>query len=315
MKPYNNVFSLVHVLMLSALDASVASVYATRKNVWVYRREVSRSTAAILQGIPRGGSSPDPFVLDTEIMSLALRWTAEINRRLQEATAMPRLCAADSPEPLRGGATGPYCIRSAAPEHRQNQQQSELTIFHARSPRSKGGHGIAHWGPALDSYLRHLQATIPLTSLERSLAMIYLDRACSVETPRSNRDRPLPFVTPRTTHRLVLTAWLLARMATDPETSSLQQLYYKHKLALLGVPLKQLKHMIRTMRRALGDVGLIVSDYDMEDWTKTWQRQFVGDSESLEAPTKSPDKTRACQPTTSTEHELTSYSSTDSQPY
>lgn len=223
--------------------------------------------------------------IDHKDMALALRWTGEINRQLCFGTRAPAddlesrlLSAASHPEgDFRGGGEAAtlsalvdsfYRIRSG------EQLKEDLTLFHAKSPRpslSNRRRGAARWGPDMATYLDHLVAWLDIRSdMELMLSMIYLDRACSVETPRSNGIAPCPYVSPRTMHRLTLTSLLLAVQAVRGVT--LEELLPKIKS--LGIPDDQLEQMVSWMRGALGDPGPFVTPQQLMEWTNTWLRRF-----------------------------------------
>jgi hypothetical protein len=257
----------------------------------------TRSIMLPLEQQIRRGSLPEPEVsVDPTNMALALRWTAEINRRLQEAERTPvrkalvlQRTAHRSAVP-RGGAdyTFRFRIRDASSE------RETLTVFHAKSPRKvkQSGNeqhlvGVERWGPDVESFLGHLQKALRLRSVDLIQAMIYLDRACSVETPRTSCEAAtsLPFCTPRTLHRLTLASLLLAKQTNSPSLT-LRQLYYS-KLQSLGIPLRELQEMVDTMRVALGDPGLFVGRDQRKEWERTWRNKFPGSGRrhvDLEAP-------------------------------
>jgi hypothetical protein len=262
-----------------------------------------------------------------EHMSLALRLTGELNRRLHAGT---RHCKEQEPvqyEHIRNEQDHDeyeYARRSGSPLHNSRiaeplrggesaymnmQEQSQvppppplylpkirdtapttttmpLTVFHAKSPRTskKGGpvrRGAARWGPDLLTYLRHLAEVMGLSeeesSLEFAMAMIYLDRACSVETSRNNGMLPCPFCTPRTVHRLCLTAMLVATQAVRGTT--LEE-YYPGRLESLGIPLPQLQQMVDWMTGALGDLGFFLTPGQMAEWRRMWEYKFPSSSSS-----------------------------------
>lgn len=121
--------------------------------------------------------------------------------------------------------------------------------------------------------------------VEIVLAMIYLDRACSVETPRSHGVPPCPFCTPRTVHRLSLAAMVLSSAAVRAspsqrpaaanhgESDEQQQLLSKLSLSL-GIPPAQLQHMVEWMKAALGDEGMYVTPEEMRSWSRSWEAFF-----------------------------------------
>ena len=286
----------------------------------------------------RGGSSAwgltepehDPYrppETNLEHMSLALRLTGELNRRLHAGT---RHCKEQEPvqyehninehdeytsrsssslhssriaEPLRGGESTFMNMQEQSqlpppplylPKIRGTSDTvtaattMPLTVFHAKSPRTskKGGatrRGAARWGPDLLTYLRHLAEVMGLSeeesSLEFAMAMIYLDRACSVETSRNNGMLPCPFCTPRTVHRLCLTAMLVATQAVRGTT--LQECY-PGRLESLGIPLPQLQQMVDWMTGALGDFGFFLTPGQMAEWRNMWEYKFPSASSSTQ---------------------------------
>ena len=153
---------------------------------------------------------------------------------------------------------------------------TKLTLFHAKSPRTASGkkqrRGAARWGPDLHLYLQHLTRLLNVQDdpLVMGLAILYLDRACSVETPRSDGTKPCPYVSPRTVHRLILTSLLIATRAVSPtpvDTASLE--------ASLGIPKEQLDQMEYWMEVALGDAGLYVTQDQLRDFFHKWERRWT----------------------------------------
>ena len=167
--------------------------------------------------------------------------------------------------------------------------------------------GADYWGPDLLPYLEHIAEILHMdgidngsddsndnsndkssTGVELLLAMIYLDRACSVETPRSNGVPPCPFCGPRTVHRLGLAALVVAKRAmnvnVNVNSSSNPSSAYEYgererdeermlsKLSTsLGIPNLQLQQMVEWMVGALGDDGLYVGLEDMRTWSRIWE--------------------------------------------
>ena len=155
--------------------------------------------------------------------------------------------------------------------------QSELTLFHAKSPRepqkARQRFGTSRWGPELQPYLEHIVDLLGIGTgdgVEIPLAMIYLDRACSVETQRSSGIPPCPYCTPRTVHRLSLVALVVAAQAVHGGT--IEQ--YHQRIESLGIPLPQLQQMVDWMKGALGDPGLLVTVRQMKQWSQTWDAIF-----------------------------------------
>ena len=223
-------------------------------------------------------------------MSLALRVTSEWNRRLLNGVNHFKFWQRKE-NSSRGQPTDenhfPINVHPSRPWHppipvsSTQSHDDELTLFHAKTPRSSSGEdkalvGVARWGPELLPYLEHIVDLLGISAdgVEIPLAMIYLDRACSVETQRSNGVPPCPFCIPRTVHRLSLASMLLATQAvkgiSEEEMTSLYE-----KISSLGIPGTQLEQMVEWMRGALGDAGLAVTIPQMHEWGRHWESIFL----------------------------------------
>lgn len=240
-------------------------------------------------------------------MSMALRVTSEWNRRLLHGAnrfnkffwkkqADIAAAAAGASQDASSYGTLPVNVhpsrswRPPIPGPPPTNEDDHLTLFHAKAPREiskeKGGsddndaavaRGVARWGPELLPYLEHIVDLLGISSeggVEIPLAMIYLDRACSVETPRSNGVPPCPFCTPRTVHRLSLASLLLATQAVKGWTDAEMLEQYDKIFASLGIPEVQLQQMVDWMRGALGDAGLMVTVTQMKEWGRNWESIF-----------------------------------------
>lgn len=229
-------------------------------------------------------------ILDIKVeeIALALRWTGEMNRRLSVASRKQpeiqrRLEEEQIPQtldPFRGGQASVYRIATAP-----NTPVSEtLSVFHTKHPRSKVANGARRWGPELSKYLHTLVAILSfgednvsrreVSSKELTLAMIYMDRACSVETPRSDGHNPCPYCTPRTVHRLTVAALLVA-LESSRGTLCSESLLLKVS-NILDIPELELQEMVDWLRAALGDQGTHVAAEQLEDFTQTWNYRFGG---------------------------------------
>jgi len=135
--------------------------------------------------------------------------------------------------------------------------------------------GVAHWGPELLPYLEQVTELLQIDNngLEIALAMIYLDRACSVDTIRTNGCPPCPFCLPRTVHRLSLVALILAKQAVNGNSGKTVQEYLQD-LTPLGIPMDQLELMTNWMINALGDNGSFVTVGQMKLWSEHWEAAF-----------------------------------------
>jgi hypothetical protein len=230
-----------------------------------------------------------PPQISLEHMSMALRVTSEWNRRLlngvnhfkvwQRKYHSSRAKAEVQHFPVNVHPSRPWY--PPIPTSSNQRDDDELTLFHAMAPRissreDKASKGVARWGPELLPYLEHIVELLGISAegVEIPLAMIYLDRACSVETPRSNGVPPCPFCIPRTVHRLTLASMLLATQAvkgiSEQEMTSLYE-----KVSSLGVPGNQLQQMVEWMRGALGNAGLAVSTPQMREWGYQWESIFL----------------------------------------
>ena len=165
--------------------------------------------------------------------------------------------------------------------------------------------GADYWGPDLLPYLEHIAEILHMgdsngngndndkssSEVELLLAMIYLDRACSVETSRSNGVPPCPFCGPRTVHRLGLAALVVAKRAVNSSSSNPPSEYeYSNrerdeemllsKLSTsLGIPNLQLQQMVEWMVAALGDDGMYVGLEGMRTWSRIWE-SFVSSNDN-----------------------------------
>jgi len=136
---------------------------------------------------------------------------------------------------------------------------------------------IRYWGPDLLPYLEYIcdRLGIDNNGVELSLAMIYMDRACSVETSRSNDIPSCPFCTPRTVHRLSLAAFIISLQAV---CGGEQQQQLQLLSVSLGIPLLQLQQMVEWMLAALGDGGLLVTMKELISWNRSLEAIFSSSS-------------------------------------
>ncbi|GAX24840.1 hypothetical protein FisN_6Hh391 [Fistulifera solaris] len=223
--------------------------------------------------------------IKVEEVALALRWTGEMNRRLFLASQQPfgvqRIRdeteeLPQSKDPFRGGQASVY--RIASTPRPSTVASDTITVFHAKRLYEGNAQGARRWGPELSQYLHTLvsffgsdfENTMSITDL--TLAMIFMDRACSVETPRSDGHSPCPYCTPRTVHRLLVASVLVAVEANRgaPISEELRTQLSK----VLGIPHSELEHMVDWVRGALGDQGTFVSSEQLQDFALTWKSRF-----------------------------------------
>lgn len=251
-----------------------------------------RGGAVLIAGIAEESSpvmsEPKLPSMNLKHISLSLRYACEMNRRLQEASHLkpsihdrdyqPEDIARSSSDPLQmsGGGqmvhihpTQTWQQPIRASEEREAEQ---LTIFHAKTPRqtqSKVLRGASRWGPDLETYIEHVTKALKVhdNPLVLSLAILYLDRASSVETPRSNGALACPYVSPRTVHRLMLVSLIIA-------TKAVYHTVDLTSITSLGISEMQLEHMENWMRLALGDQGLYVQSEQLHEFFGNWERTW-----------------------------------------
>lgn len=182
-------------------------------------------------------------------------------------------------------------------------ERTPLTVFHAQapSPISNSGSdsssrkkrravttGIPRWGPDLVSYLKHIQTILKCPPITFALALVYLDRACSAETqrlpiPNDHHDAtatdmassgPCPHLVPRTVHRLLLTAMILASKATKDEQTDEDDVDVDIVAKAFGISPQSLTTMEQWMLTALGELGTWVDHGRVYNLWNVWQRAF-----------------------------------------
>jgi len=230
-------------------------------------------------------ASPQQFVpvMKPEHVALSLRLTCERNRRLPEGSLLgvrpqPKI-AARHPESHQIPPAQPQAL------------EEPMTLFHAEERQfetdtkkdpKKVLPGAEQWGPNLQDFVNTLvsdvlQLSEDESSIVLSLAMIYLDRASSVETLRSHGVPPCPFASFRTVHRLFMTSILTAAQVV--EGKSIEE-YFDKLNDLLGVSSKEILEMLTWMKYALGDSGHYVGFGEMQKFKHLWERLFVSTPKS-----------------------------------
>ena len=218
-------------------------------------------------------ASPQRFVplMKPEHVALSLRLTCERNRRLKQGSM---LGIRRQPEIV---VTRPESHHISLPSSSQQSSEETTTIFHATSRRTGSVlRGAEQWGPNLQTYIEELVSSIlqmahDETSIVLSLSMIYLDRASSVETLRSNGAPPCPFITFRTVHRLFLTSLLTAAQVVGGKPIDE---YHEQLEELVGVSSQEIHEMMTWMKYALGDSGHFVGLGEMQKFKHMWERVF-----------------------------------------
>lgn len=256
---------------------------------------------------------PSPFskeaekdAIDFESIALALRTTCEVNRRLCRGTD-GLTCAGghcelttDDDDSVYGDDVHVHPSQTWFHPIQRSSTTKEssptLTVFHAKSPRTskRPKQGTDRWGPDLASYLRRLHDTLrPSDPVAFALALIYLDRACSAETPR--QEGACPHLTPRTVHRLVLAAVVLASKAAGDED---ENAINARVAAAFGVSPRSLAVLEARMLSALGDMGTWVDHDRVYGLWAVWRRAFYNDNtnRAVEGPGIGIPKPREVEP-------------------
>jgi hypothetical protein len=210
--------------------------------------------------------------------------------------------AATRQQQFRGGSTTSLCVASRTTNTMRlpmtapgeiDRLEAPPTIFHAPRVPTKTATGTAGSATgtkltSLSDFLnRALQCIIIPPKDSRtdvvskdallSLAMLYLDRACAVDTPRyqfqNERQHHLqspscPFCSPATVHRLALTALLVAASANN------LSICYHDVSAAFGISRHECETMMAWMRTALGDAGIFVTPEEMRAFASVWHKRF-----------------------------------------
>jgi hypothetical protein len=220
-------------------------------------------------------------------MASALSWTTQWNDQLQECSTAS-LFRNDPFDQLRGGGGGmfasatprPFRIPLTRPVPEMPHQ------FAWRMDRRISTLELSQflrqvWTLFMESRKSIVDVT-PGDTLVRTLALLYLDRACSVTLAATK----LPFLSRETVHALSLTSLLVAwgavhgdlsevAQATDP---LLMQLYQQLELTM-GIPAADSQRWVACMLSALqvdeDDAGIFVTPADLQEWNERWLSRFA----------------------------------------
>jgi len=217
--------------------------------------------------------------MDYESIALALRLTSEINRRLDCATSLP----------------------NRLPLHDQHQFTSTNTAAAvAATPGATLFDTPQRQRTNLTSHVKRIADTLEYEPIIPALALLFLDRASSVETLRGddrlygtdhhNRllEKMCPYITPQTVHKMYLTAVILAHRTVRAELP--QQMhdqralfqdgytqFYADLLTRGGIKITpdELGKMMEWMYHSLGMEGLNVSRSEVDRLITSWKGLFV----------------------------------------
>ena len=200
-------------------------------------------------------STPPMSSMQGKIQSASrvLKRVVEINQRLESSSRVVPSYAHDSAW-LEETRSHPNVISQASLEPRRIpfalERVVQRSIFHEEPSQGVDG---------LEDYLASLVRKLHVSEMELILALLYLDRSISVDTPRTSL--PCPFVTPSTLRRLVCTSVLVA-LESCRGSVDLSPLEEKRE--------KLLERMV-WMKQALGDQGRIVTPQQMDVWDRCLQ--------------------------------------------
>lgn len=201
-------------------------------------------------------------------IALSLRLTCELNRKLRLGSLQEQV-----PEIVMGPQSHhiPFLVHT---------RTEARTIFHAKNSRPESAEGLSlfgteRWGPSLQEFTQQLVDMLELSQEQSSvvlaLAMIYLDRASSVETSRSSGLPPCPFCSCQTVHSLLLSAACTAARVAGGRPVELSD----EQLGMLGITARDISEMMAWMEGALGDLGYFVSMEEMQKFKTHWERAFL----------------------------------------
>lgn len=238
--------------------------------------------------------------IDYERIAFALRLNCEVNRQLYQGSN-GRICPGGHTETLESFSPSQLSIKnnidstSDMDNNSRNEYSEPLTIFHAKEPRPRvvskkkkktltsPKMGTDRWGPNLSLYLQRLHEALECPPITFALALIYLDRVCSAATVRDEYKntspqflQPCPHLTPRTVHRLVLTAIVVASKAVKNDVRN--NAYYASKLEMFGMTEQSLSSMETWFVSALGEEGTFVSMERIVSFSEAWEQAFPPDS-------------------------------------
>jgi len=187
------------------------------------------------------------------------------------------------------------------------RERTEAPFYDPRGPRSTTLFDTPHRQRTqpLTDHVKQIADSLAYGPIIPALALLLLDRASSVETQRGNDgvgllEKTCPYLTPRTVHKLYLTAVLLAnRMVRGELPSHLYQQphatagmlfqdeytqYYAELLTRGGIEITpyELGEMMEWMFHSLGMDGLNVSQAEVDRLLASWKSLFIWESEGEE---------------------------------
>jgi len=179
---------------------------------------------------------------------------------------------------------------------------NQHTIFHADRPRNgpvaESLAGDKRWRLDLHQYIeeicRAMECSNEDTPLVLARALMYLDRACSVETERhygyqNESSQPCPPLLPQTVHRLVLAAMVLSCRVSRGQGGIEYDGAYCEISTQFGVASNSLATMEAVMRDALGGEGLWIDFYKLVQYLSAWRETFTEEGANGDAFSKNSD--------------------------
>lgn len=166
--------------------------------------------------------------------------------------------------------------------------RNQHTIFHADRPRDRSVTesltGVKRWGVDLQQYIEKICRAMKCSEEDMPLvlarALIYLDRACNVETERNfgyqnEASLPCPPLLPQTVHRLLLAAMVLSCRVGRGQGGIEYDGAYCEISTQFGVASNSLATMEAVMRDALGMEGLWIDFYKLVHYLSAWRETFT----------------------------------------
>lgn len=310
----------------------VASSYAHGRFFAVHS-DASVRTTGKSNDVPSPPKAKRRGIMDYESIALALRLTCEINRRLDCATAPTVGSKTDE-----GQVVDSVLVNQHLSEQYQSSESSTFVHVHpsqawqrpirdgAEVP-SHDSHGLLHdqhqffsasaaatvgstpcttlfdtpqrQRADLTSHVKHIAEILEYDPIIPAMALLFLDRASSVETSRGDdrlygahhHDRLLektcPYLTPQSVHKMYLTAVILAHRTVRDEFPQHQHAlfqdeytqFYAELLTRGGIEITtdELGKMTEWMFHSLGTEGLSVSRSEVDRLVTSWKGLFVSE--------------------------------------
>ena len=260
---------------------------------------------------------PRPSLMNHESIALALRLTCEMNQRLVRGiSSLPdeihSLITVPPSHELEGGLVHVHPSQAwerPIASHRSQAMTPPPKSQHADSnynhlfltPSTTKAISILKQPSNLSHYISTVTQSLSLESspslpLIQAIALLYLDRACSVETTRAEPNAKCPFVTLENVTLLYQTALVLACRTVRDELPFATirggghfhdevTAKYAHFLSLGGIDVtaRQLGDRLDFMSRCLGSEGFAIHSMQVDTLLSNWKHVFHQESEEIQS--------------------------------